>query len=197
VESRKPAWYGVRLRVLVLVLLAEISVLVSLLRQYPQALWRLSPAAPSTAHEIANPHSYDAREDPEVGSELPQLISILKQLPFPSAGYLVCFVRDCANCVQTDLKALQKKARQHDVTVVILTPGNSRNTQSKAIEHIPVVVDKDGILSKSLNAAWDGRTYLFSSQGRLLWLQKQWGVSYQPAEDTTLVRCLQRLGGKR
>jgi len=26
VESRKPAWYGVRLRVLVLVLLAEISV---------------------------------------------------------------------------------------------------------------------------------------------------------------------------
>lgn len=116
---------------------------------------------------------------------------------FPSAGYLVCFVRDCANCVQTDLKALQKKACQHDVTVVILTPGNSRNTLSKAIAHIPVVVDKDGILSKSLNAAWDGRTYLFSSQGRLLWLQKQWGVGYQPAEDTTLVRCLQRLGGKR
>lgn len=199
-EEHRRVWHTLRLRLMLLVLLAEIALLLTLLRRYPLGVLTLPAHSAVFPPQASWTIAQDDRRDPLIGASFPQIVGAIRlRIRDGASGYLVCFVRDCTSCIQTDLAALHREAKRHGVAVVVIMPA-TRNTDvhlTAANEVIPVVVDKDGRLMRDLNAVWDGRTYLLSPQGKLVWMQKRWGPGYQPTRDAGLIKCLQVLGGKR
>ena len=199
-EEHRTIWHRLRLRLMVLVLLAEIALLLALLRRYPLGVLTLSASSAVFPPQPSRMVVQDDRRDPLIGASFPQIVGTIRlRVLGDASGYLVCFVRDCTSCIQTDLAALHREAIKYGVAVVVIMPAtpNSETHLTGANGVIPVVVDGDGQLTTKFNAVWNGRTYLLSPQGRLLWVQRRWGPGYRPDRDAGLIKCLQELGGKQ
>ncbi len=175
----------------------QIIVLAWIISRDPMTSYRLHTALCSDGPQTTSQKSFNFDADPGVGADM-RAISVEGQrlgklVSHSKVGYLLISVGDCASCMGMDLKAVQRQAAAHGINTVLFTTAPPRNAQKFVHDgklSIPIYSDESEKLSKGLNALWAGRCYLFSTNWRLVWLQKQRTLGYSPISDAGFNRIL-------
>jgi hypothetical protein len=184
---------------LLAVLLALILILFWLLPKDPLVrarldAWLHAPPASRPAPDWASMR----RSDPPAGFEMPNhgVGAAVRAAAGPlRVGCLVVSVGDCASCLSADVEGWERSARRRGLTTVFLTTGKpaaARQFRERFRVAAPFVVDPGGSLSTALNAAWNGRPYLFSRNWRLVWSEPDAAGQRDPFRDPAFQRAVER-----
>ncbi len=185
-----------RVGAMVVILMAELILFLWFLHRDPLTAYQLGlihqQAAPSPP---AINYSAVLKHDPPLGMIMPDsgIGKVVRETAPPSKiGYLVGYVGACAGCLHVDLKAWQREAKQHHVSMILFTTADhatAQNFRKSMGLKVPIISDLHSKLTKQLNAVWPGRSYLFSPNWHLLWLDK----SPVPMDDPFNHKLLHRL----
>lgn len=117
-------------------------------------------------------------EDPPLGSRLitSKTRDLLRRsLPSKSGSTLLIQVGECSSCLPGDLKQWVHEAKDLSVSSVLVSTASPKHAAAFVRDRhidIPVISDPDREVLASMNAVFAPRAYLISSDGRLLWVQK-------------------------
>lgn len=168
-DSRKANWRPLRIRIMLGLFLAEISLLIWYLGRDPLASSLYVRLVHPAEQPLQEDHTAEFVKDPSPGFRLAEgnLRSGGTRTPDePANGYLVVAVGDCASCLHVDLPALERKTRLSGIDMVLITTATEARANEfvrKSKLHTRILSDPRNRLGASLNAVWLGRAYLFSS----------------------------------
>lgn len=176
---------------LLLILLSQVVLLLWFAKRDPVAsAWLQSHLAiAKESPSIAPVRPFDASLDPPLQSVLPTGSGLpdLHKSSLPDAhGHLVVYVGDCATCANVDLPQWEKEAKARHLSLLLLTSGDAKSAETfrKSLSlKTPVFSDPRRQLLRRLNAVWSVRTYFYSPQWKLEWIQPQVMPGYNPFQD--------------
>lgn len=94
---------------------------------------------------------------------------------------VLLFIGPCASCIATDLRTWIAVAQDHPrIGLAVISRDTLANIEKfRRTENItiPFFRDTDGTTAKAVNALWVPRAYQIDRTGKLLWAQKDQGLS--------------------
>jgi hypothetical protein len=193
VTDRTPLLFAV-LAVLLAALLYMLSVDGGLSRSMGRLLRPLVAAGSS--------HDWTKRfaSDPQIGSQVTHpafRAKVRRAAASVPVGFLLVALHDCASCVRTDFAARDREALSRGLTPIFISTASEDSikdfrTDRKLIG--PIIRDEDGVLHKRLNSFWRGRSYLFSPDWRMLWIEKDFRSGKGPFVNRMLFTSIEELG---
>jgi peroxiredoxin len=178
--------------VYVCVIATQLIILNYFLKNDTDFQWYISNLSFLKNKEVVVPN-YTPSNDLPIGFKLPKSVTDVVKQPGP---YLLVPIRNCGTCISISLKNWYDKAKENNVTLVLITPSSdveTRELQREVKINCPVIHDPNSKIITQLNVAWAARGYIFSSDWRLRWQQKQHVYQYEIFNDKEITNLIKDL----